>query len=863
MTSEADATNSSSAAAPDIMLTDAVTEQQRQQQVGWRILVVDDDDEVHRATDFALRKIEILGRSLELIHTFSAAETRELLARDRDFAVILLDVVMEHEHAGLELVTFIRETCGMDVCRIILRTGQPGYAPEFDVFNAYDINDYRTKAEFGHARLITSLSVALRAYAQIKRCMEAEAQARESEWALLQLNAELEARVSRRTAELAQARDAAHSATQAKSEFLANMSHEIRTPMNAIVGMTELTLRSTEPSVKQQRYLGNVKLAADALLSIVNDILDFSKIEAGQMQLEHTEFSLQQMFDRVAAVIGLKAQDKGLELLFNTHVTVPNRLLGDPLRLSQVLINLCGNAVKFSDNGEIVVLTVSAEQLSDQQVTLRFAVRDTGIGMSEQQVAGLFKPFQQADSSITRKFGGTGLGLAISKQLVEMMGGSIGVKSRIGSGSEFAFTLRFGLAENPLPKPGPDAMLLNLRILVVDDSANSREILQGLLNTMGYRPTLASSALGGIAALQSAEAAGEPFDLVLLDWRMPEMDGLQAAERIQKLGLRKPPKIILVTAYDANALMPAAQALNLAGCLAKPVFEASLVAALGIAFGSPLSVQDEAETQRPGGLDPLNGAVLARIKGRRVLLVEDNDMNQELACTLLQDLGGMQVQIANNGQEALELLRAQRFDLVLMDVQMPVLDGLQATRVIRQDPALAGLPVIAMTAQAMSDDRARCTAAGMDDYISKPVASRELFATLAKWLPEPEPEAGAVSATAPGLALLDLDKALLHCQGLGDLRDKFLRKFLATRLHDGIEMRAAMAAGQRGTAARIAHTAISTAAIIGADGLSQAARELEDSLQQEDSSDWPALLQAFERQLAALEPALRAALGEA
>ncbi|MCV2354420.1 response regulator [Paucibacter sp. B2R-40] len=851
----------------------------------WRVLVVDDDEEVHSATRYALRQAVILGRPLSLFHTYSAQATRELLATDRDFAMILLDVVMESERAGLELVAHIREHCGMAACRIILRTGQPGYAPEVNVFNSFDINDYRSKTELGQERLIISLSAALRAYQQIIRCMQAEQQAVESAKALAQMNADLERRVQARTAELALARDAAQAATRAKSEFLANMSHEIRTPMNAIIGMTELALRSLEAgsrdavsaATKQRRYLATTKLAADALLTIINDILDFSKIEAGHLQLETAEFSLQEMFDRVAAVIGLRAQEKGLELLFDCAPGVPQRVSGDALRLAQVLINLCGNALKFSDSGEIVVLVerLDAPELADAQaLRLRLRVRDQGIGMSQAQLATLFQPFQQADNSITRKFGGTGLGLAICKQLVELMGGSFSVQSELGRGSEFSFDVQLGGCAEPAPSELADAGLAGLRVLVIDDSIYSRDILQHRLENLGLQPVLADSARAGIAALQMAQLSGTPFDLLLLDWRMPDMDGLQAAERMQALGLVQPHQIILVTAFDAQALQPSLERLQLAACLAKPVSERSLREAMAQAIGPrpDRAAVHEAAAERLAP-DPQEAGLLAALRGRHVLLVEDNDMNQMLACELLQELAGMQVQTAGNGEEALRLLRQQRFDVVLMDVQMPVMDGLQATRLIRQDASLADLPVIAMTAQVMSGDRARCAAAGMNDYVGKPVLAQELFTALAKWLPAAPTQASQAQRAEEaltqrvGLAVLDLDKALAHCQGRGELLDKFLHKFLATRLGDAQQIQVAMQAGDLANAARIAHTAISTAAIIGAERLSAVARELEASLiaeelgeaAREGPADWRFLLQQFEAQLLAVQAALRVA----
>ncbi|MDT9000795.1 response regulator [Paucibacter sp. APW11] len=815
----------------------------------WRILVVDDDPEVHSATRYALRRVQILGRPLALVHTESAQQTRALLETDRDFALALLDVVMESPQAGLELVCHMRQHCQMNACRIILRTGQPGYAPELEVFTRYDINDYRTKAELSHTRLITSLTAALRTHEQIMRSQAAEAEARASAAALQRLNAELEQRVAARTAELSLARDAAEAATRAKSEFLANMSHEIRTPMNAVIGMTELALRNTLLTPKQQRYLSSSKAAADALLAIINDVLDFSKIEAGRLALEATEFALEQVFERVIAVVGLRAQEKGLELLLDIADDVPPRLVGDPLRLGQVLINLCGNAVKFSAQGEIV-LRVSRLAIanSDDAMTLQFSVRDSGIGMSEAQCEGLFEPFHQADSSITRQYGGTGLGLAISRQLVQLMAGRISVKSAPGEGSVFSFTALFRAATEQCASATSTALYgrRGLRVLVVDDSAASLEIFEHLLQRLGHRATLANSAATALIELQNA--GGDPYELLLLDWRMPQTDGLALAQRIQALGLQPAPAMLLVTAYDADALQFGAQALRLQGCLAKPVSEQRLAEAIELA----LSRDTAPAPPTQGGTRDIDAGALARLRGRELLLVEDNDMNQMLATDLLQDLGGMKVTVAGNGQEALQLLRSRRVDIVLMDVQMPVMDGLQATRLLRQDDSLRELPVIAMTAQALDGDRARCAAAGMNDYVSKPFEPPQLFAVLARWLPE-----------APPANVLEADKALQRCQGRADLVAKFMQRFLDTRVNDAQAIATALAEGDISEASRLAHTAISTAAIIGADRLSDAARALQEAIDLQTLDQLDERLRDFEHLLATVTQALLQHLGRA
>ena len=651
-------------------------------------------------------------------------------------------------------------------------------------------------------------------------------------------------------AALRAAQQAAEAATLAKTHFLANMSHEIRTPMNAIMGMSHLALLDELPP-RARNYVEKVHRAAGNLLQILNDVLDVSKIESGKLELETADFQLENVVSHMADVLGVRAEEKGMELLFTAPPDIPTALVGDPIRLGQVLINLGTNAIKFTQQGEVLIGCETLNQQADA-VTLHFWVQDKGIGMNPEQIQRLFLPFTQGDSSTTRQYGGTGLGLAISRQLVEMMGGRIWVESQEGRGSTFHFTARFGVQAQP---NGRRALLASemhgKRLLLVDDNAAAREVLGDMTRHMGLDVEVSDSGENALQRMQQALAEGRPHEILLADWKMPGMDGIAFARHALSVPPGQRPCVLLVTAFAREEALKAAEGVGLAGIINKPVTPSTLLDTLSRVLS---------QSEPPAPAEPKGSALLRqaqqRLAGARVLLVEDQPLNQELACDLLER-AGLKVVTAAHGQECLDKLAHEGpFDGVLMDCQMPVMDGYTATERIRAHAEWKELPVIAMTASAMAADRDRVLQCGMNDHITKPLDLARMFTIMARWITPARPafaSAGSASAARAGrpsslppsplqLGSLDTADGLARCMGNLDLYRRLLKGFARTQRDFAEQLQALRA--QPDEALALVHSLKGLAGNVGARTLLERSTELELALQAASGGDSPQLQQA-------------------
>lgn len=709
----------------------------------WTILVVDDDPGVIEVTQLVLEDFSYQGRALRMLTAANAAQARDVLEAEHNIALAIVDVVMETEHAGLDLVRHIRNTLHNHDMRIVLRTGNPGAAPPLDIMRHMEVDDYKEKTELTADRLEIIVLTGLRAYGHIK-------------------------------------------ASDAKTRFLSTMSHEIRTPLNAIIGLSNLVLR-TELTARQQDYLTKIEGAGRHLLGVISDVLDFGKIEAGKMKIESVEFNLELLLNNVISMVKARAQDKGLELILDVAPGLNTLLKGDPQRLSQILLNYLNNAVKFTERGQIMIGVTPLPSKRPDQILLRFDVSDTGIGMTAEEASRLFQDFEQADSSISRKYGGSGLGLAIAKNLANLMDGDVGVTSEKGKGSTFWFTALLNPPSNRAnTQPTLPMHLQGTRILVADDNATTRHLLVRRLGRLGLEVDEVGDGEAAIDAYERSLVQGRPYRMILMDWYMPVLDGLCSARAIRKLGVEHAPAILCITSAVEEEIDAQIRESDFDGILSKPLTTDQLFDAINGQLSKPA-----AQAIESGVAAGANGsASLAwggRLQNKRVLLVDDDRLYRQIGAELL-NAAGIQNTTAMNGEEAITKLAIATFDLVLMDVHMPVMDGMQAVHLLRQNPTLSQLPVLAMTAGSAFEQDTSWVNLGFNDLLSKPITPEMLYQKLERWLlGNQERPAKAPPVTAPIASVGELTPAMLRlCEllekGDSEASDCFRENMASLRL---------------------------------------------------------------------------------